>query len=288
MVFADAMSKALRLVELQVLFARAPHRTFTTKEIASKLGIAPRTVRAYLAELSAAGKLPIFHDGRGWRVTPHARLEVGPLRLELAEATAVYLAARLLLRHSDEPNPAVSRAIQRLALVVPEELGRYMDELAGRAAEEPGHPFVQAFRTVAYGWDLRRVVACAYQSANRREPFHCHFYPYLLEPAMWGFSVYAIGYSDPPGALRVYKLERFRQAQLLEATFDPPPVAEVLNRLQQAWDVWLTDGPVEKAFAPTWTCGTSAPPPPSGSPFTTGTGKRFGSRRCWRSATSRC
>ncbi len=51
---------------------------------------------------------------------------------------------------------------------------------------------------------------------------------------------------QPPGALRVYKLERFRQAQLLEATFDPPPVAEVLDRLQQAWDAWLTDGPVEE------------------------------------------
>jgi len=241
MVFADALSKAARLLELQLLFARSPHRTFRTKEIASKLGIAPRTVRAYVAELSAAGKLPVYHDGKGWRLASDARLEVGPLRLELSQATAVYLAARLLLRHSDEPNPAVREAVRRLALVVPEDLARSMEELVGRSPSESSS-FAEVFRVFAYGWALRRVVACTYHPATRKEPFSCRFHPYLLEPAMFGYAVYAVGHSDPPGALRVYKLERVLEATLTEERFEPVPVGEVLDRLQKGWDVWLAEG----------------------------------------------
>jgi len=245
MVFADALTKAARLVELQLLFARSPHRTFRTKEIASRLGIAPRTVRAYITELSAAGKLPVYHDRTGWRLAPNARLEVGPLRLELSQATAVYLAARLLLRHSDEPNPAVTEAVRRLSLVVPEDLARYMEELIGRTPGESS-PFAEIFRIFAYGWALRRVVACTYHPATRKEPFRCRFHPYLLEPAMFGYAVYAVGHSDPPGALRVYKLERVLEATLTEERFDPVPVSQVLDHLEKGWDVWLADGDAQE------------------------------------------
>lgn len=253
MVFADALSKASRLVELQVLFARSPQRTFRTRELAARLGIAPRTVRQYLAELSASGKLPVFHDGRGWRLVPDARLEVGPLRFELSEAAAVYLAARLLLRHSDEPNPAVREAIRRLSVVVPEDLGRFMEQLTHRTEADPQHPFAAAFRAFAYGWALRRVVDCVYHPLGRPEPFRCRFHPYLLEPALFGLSLYAVGFSELHGAIRVFKVERVLEARLADETFPAVDLGWLLDRLQQSWDVWLADEndvPVRLRFDP--------------------------------------
>lgn len=244
MVFADALSKAARLVEIQTLFARSPQRTYTTQELAARLGVAPRTVRVYLTELSSTGKLPVFRDGRGWRLAPNARLEVGPLKFELSEAAAVYLAARLLLRHSDEPNPAVRAAVRRLSVVVPENLGGFMEALAGRVEADQGHPFAQAFRTFAYGWALRRVVDCVYHPLGR-EPFRCRFHPYLLEPALWGLSVYAVGFAEHRGVIRVFKVERVREAVLTEEPFTPEDPGALLDRLQQSWDVWLTDEPDE-------------------------------------------
>lgn len=241
MVFADALSKASRLVELQVLFARSPQKTFRTKELAARLGIAPRTVRQYLTELSAAGKLPIFHDGRGWRLVPNARLEVGPLKFELSEATAVYLAARLLLRHSDEPNPAVREAVRRLSVVVPEDLGRFMEHLVERTCADPQHPFATVFRAFAYGWALRRVVDCLYHPLGRPEPFRCRFHPYLLEPALWGLSLYAVGFSELHGAVRIFKLERVLTAAVTEESFPNVEVQTLLDKLEQSWDVWLAD-----------------------------------------------
>lgn len=240
-VFADALTKASRLVELQVLFARSPHKTFRTRELAARLGVAPRTVRQYLTELSSAGKLPIFHDGRGWRLVPNARLEVGPLKFELSEATAVYLAARLLLRHSDEPNPAVREAVRRLSLVVPENLGRFMEHLTQRLEADPHHPFAATFRAFAYGWALRRVVDCLYHPLGRPEPFRCRFHPYLLEPALWGLSLYAVGFSELHGAIRIFKLERVLSATVSEDTFPAVPMENLLDKLEQSWDVWLAD-----------------------------------------------
>lgn len=241
MVFGDALSKASRLVELQVLFARSPQKTFRTKELAARLGVAPRTVRQYLTELSGAGKLPIFHDGRGWRLVSHARLEVGPLKFELSEATAVYLAARLLLRHSDEPNPAVREAVRRLSVVVPEDLGRFMEHLAHRSQADPQHPFATAFRVFAYGWALRRVVDVLYHPLGRPEPFRCRFHPYLLEPALWGLSLYAVGFSELHGEIRIFKLERVVSSSVTEESFPAVEIQGLLDKLEQSWDVWLAD-----------------------------------------------
>ena len=244
MVFADAMTKATRLIELQCLFARSPHRTWTTHELAAKLGIAERTVRAHLADLSGSGQLPVASDRRGWRLVEGARLQLGPVRFQLEEAAAVYLAARLLLRHSDEPNPAVREAVRRLAVVVPEDLGRFMDTLVARAESDADSRFAEVFRTLAYGWAARQWVEVEYRSAGRDDAAAYRFAPYLLEPASREPSVYAIGLAEPPGALRVFKLERVRRAALTEAVFEPPPHDELLARLDQAWEVWLSDGDV--------------------------------------------
>lgn len=241
MVFSDAMTKAARLVELQCLFARSPHRSWTTRELASRLGIAERTVRAHLGELSASGRLPLTSDRRGWHLVDGARILLGPIRFQLEEAAAVYLAARLLLRHSDEPNPAVREAVRRLAVVVPEDLGRFMDSLADRAATGAEHPFAEVFRTLAYGWATRRWVEMEYQGASRKAAARYRFAPYLLEPASREPSVYAIGLAEPPGAVRVFKLERVRRAVLTDAVFEAPALEELLSRLDQAWEVWLSD-----------------------------------------------
>ncbi len=241
MVFADAMTKAARLVELQCLFARSPHRRWTTRELAARLGIAERTVRVYLVELSASGQLPVVADHRGWRLVEGARIQLGPVSFQLEEAAAVYLAARLLVRHSDEPNPAVREAVRRLSVVVPEDLGRFMDRLVERAEGGEGHPFADVFRAMAYGWATRRWLEVEYRGANRDVATRYRFAPYLLEPAVREPSVYAIGRAEPPGALRVFKLERVRAATVTADTFDAPPYDDLLARLDQAWGVWLSD-----------------------------------------------
>ena len=253
MVFADSLTKAGRLLEIQRMFWRSAGRGIRTARIASELGIAPRTVRKYLTELSGSGRLPLYRDGRRWRLVDNARLEMPPVTFLLEEATAVYLAARLLMQHADQPNPSVRGAVGKLAAVVPRDLSPVFDLLVERAACDASAPFAEIFQALAYGWALSRVVRLEYAPRSSGEPFACAFRPFLLEPSRLGAALYAIGRADPPGQLRVFKAERITSASLTMTTFTPPEDHDLLDRLDRAWGVWLTDEePVEVRlrFAP--------------------------------------
>ena len=113
MVFGDALTKAGRLVELQLLFSRHPSRSHSTVELAAQLGVAERTVRNYLNELSNAGRLPIYYEDGRWKLAPGARFEIPPVTFLLEEAAAVYLAAHLLCRHPRGRVRALPRSLNR-------------------------------------------------------------------------------------------------------------------------------------------------------------------------------
>ena len=240
--FSDSLTKAGRLMELQLIFATRPQRSHSTRELAEQLGDAIRTTRKYLLELSASGRLPIVAERKRWRLAPDARIETPPIRFMLEEAAAVYLAARLLCRHSDEPNPAVRASVGKLAAVVPEDLGAAMHELAARAGRGRSGAFGDVFRAFAYGWALHRELEVTYHSIGRHTPRSCRFRPYLLEPSVHGYALYALGHADPPGELRVFKLERVLAAELTNTPFEPVPPARLLARLERSWDIWISEG----------------------------------------------
>ncbi len=241
MVYCDAMSKASRLVELQTLFWRQPRRIRRTGELAEHLGIAERTVRKYIAELSASGRLPVVHEHRGWRLVEAARMEVPPVNLQVEEAAAVYLAARLLERSSDEPNPAVRGALARLADVVPEAIRPAFRHLTARRSGKTSR-FSRSFSALARGWILGKEVRLSYRPRTGEGTRRYSFHPYLLEPSAVGSAVYAIGHAEPPGEIRVLKVERVSHAALTGKRFDPPPLRRLLQQIDQAWGIWLGPG----------------------------------------------
>ncbi len=226
---------------------------FSTKEIAKRLGIAPRTVRNYVNELSASGRLPVLYQHGAWILVPGARIEIPPVRFLLEEAAAVYLAARLLCRHADESNPAVRGAVSKLAEVVPRDLQAAMDLLGGRLDPKSNSRFAEVFRTVAYGWALRRAVDIEYTSRTGSGRSACRLQPHLLEPSAIGSALYAIGWAEPPGAMRVFKLERVSRASLTDIEFEAHSPAALLDRIDRAWGVWLTESEavaVDLLFSP--------------------------------------
>ncbi|MGV8038609.1 MAG: helix-turn-helix transcriptional regulator [Thermoanaerobaculaceae bacterium] len=108
--------------------------------------------------------------------------------------------------------------------------------------------------TFAYAWALRRVLRVAYAARTRGgAASHVEFEPYLLETVPASRAVYAIGRASPPGELRVLKLERVRGVEPTGASFDPPDLEPILDRLATAWGVWLgSEHPVDVTlrFAP--------------------------------------
>ncbi len=252
MVYGDALTKAGRLIEIQTMFARQPYRTRTTAEIAERLGVHPRTVRKYLTELSSSGRLPVYASGTGWRLVEGARIPIPPVRFELEEATAVYIAVRRLTRRSGEPGGALRGAIGKLASVVPRELETAFERLAGRI-DGAGSRHAATFRDLAYGWATGRTVEVRYRPRTGAGERQGLFEPYLLEPSVVGAALYAVGRFDPPGGLRVLRLERIAESRVTERPFTPPPVEALLDRVERSWGVWIADDEpvtVRLRFAP--------------------------------------
>ena len=109
---SDAYNKTDRLHQVQLLFWNSPGKRLRTSEIAVKLDVSEDTALRYLTELSSTGRLPVTKDGWYWQLAQGAKFELLPLKLNLAEGSALYLAARLLTQIHDERNEHVLSALR--------------------------------------------------------------------------------------------------------------------------------------------------------------------------------
>src|SRR5258707_5598876 len=104
---SDAYNKTDRLQHMQMLFWQNPGKQYRTREIAEIIGVSEDTAGRYLDEMSSDGRLPIVKDGWYWHLMEGARFELLPVKLNLAEGAALFLAARLLSQIHDERNEHV-------------------------------------------------------------------------------------------------------------------------------------------------------------------------------------
>jgi predicted DNA-binding transcriptional regulator YafY len=242
----DWSGRAARLMSLETLLLNYPGRKWRTREIADELGISEDTAARDLKELSRTGRVPLTEEGITagftWQVSPESRVPLPPLRLDYAQGAALYAAARLLSQQHDERNDAVRTALIQLINILPEPLRPHLEAIAAQL-DQPTTPrgnVSTIFTTLSQGWLLRRVVRVAYDPAHARA-YECRFSPYLLEPSGIGYTLYFIGRSDPPGALRTFKLERVHRAELTEEPFEVPTDFDGPALLRRAWGVMYGD-----------------------------------------------
>src|ERR1700719_1759358 len=100
---SDGQNKADRLYLLQKLFEQ-PGQRLRTSEIAQRLGVSEDSAKRDIDELSVSGRLPLYKKGHFWVLAEDAHIEHLQVRLSLAEATAFYVAGRLLSQIHDERN----------------------------------------------------------------------------------------------------------------------------------------------------------------------------------------
>jgi predicted DNA-binding transcriptional regulator YafY len=173
------------------------------------------------------------------------------------EVTALYLAARLLSRYSDEQNPHVVKALVKLADALQQHsplVARHITQAAASVRERPTQTdYVEAFEVITQAWFLARKARITYQGASDEQATERLFSPYVLEPSGLGYSCYVIGYDDLRGAMRTLKLERIRTATLTEEPFNRPDDFDPYRLLASAWGIiWSQDSQeeVRLRFAP--------------------------------------
>jgi proteasome accessory factor B len=234
-------SKAARL-------RRIEHRLYNTPqglravEIAAYCGVDRRTVYRDLDALHDMG-VPIWEDQGRYGIDRTSYLST--VRLNLNEAIALFFAARLLSHHSDEHNPHVVAALDKLAASLPDttissHLAHAADAIRARPLRAT---YVRTVEVLTRAWADRRLVRLRYRAPNR-DLTERVIAPYFLEVSRSEPAAYVIAFDQLRQALRTFKIERIEHADLLDEPYSIPDDFDPYRYLAGAWGV-MDDAAVE-------------------------------------------
>lgn len=246
-------SRLERMEAIERKLAQRPEG-WTTGELAREFGVDPSTIFRDFSDLEEMGT-GVHREGRHWVLD--FRRSLYNVKLTDNEVLALYLAARLLSRHSDEHNPHVVRALDKLADAVRIRsplMARHIDEAASSVRERRTRPeYVEVLEILTRAWIEGYKVRLRYWSYTKDETTERVFAPYYIEPSAIGYACHVIGYDDLRRGIRTLKVERIREAELTGERFIPQKNFDVRRLLASAWGiVWNEEDEIEVRlrFAP--------------------------------------
>lgn len=241
-------SKIARLSRIEQRLYNTPHG-LRVVDLAAYCGVDRRTIYRDLMALHDMG-VPVWENKGRFGIDRAAYLST--IRLNLNEAVAIFFASRLLAHHSDEHNPHIVSALDKLAAGLPDQtISGHLARLADLIRSRPlRSPYVSTLEVLTRAWADRRLVQLRYRAANR-ELTERVVALYFLEVSRSEPAAYAIGFDQLRGALRTFKIERIEQAELLDERYSIPDDFDPYNYLASSWGV-MDDATVEVRlrFAP--------------------------------------
>ncbi len=247
-----------RLEEMERMLMRHP---WTTTELACEFGVDPATIFRNIALLEGMGS-PIEKEQdrrKGRRYWIDKDRFLNRVRVTTHEATALYLAARLLSRMIDTGNRFVASALGKLAEpleVTAPLLSKHMRQAARAVHVQPEDTIeVEVFRMLALAWSENRKVRIAYRSIQSSIAAERVLSPYYIEPVEAEQAFYVLGHDSQSDRLRTFKLDRITAIELLPDRFQIPDDFDPLDQLRSAWGImWADEGRAQERvilhFAP--------------------------------------
>ena len=230
-----------RLDDIERRLAQNPNG-LTTGQLARHYSVNPSTIYRDISMLESRGT-GLIRERRRWYLD-HRR-SLYSVKFTQHELVAMYIATRLLVRYSDELNNHISSLLGKLADTLRSRsllVAEHIAEAAAIADEQPPRPeFIHTFEVLGRGWLEGRKIRFTYESYSKSERTHRTFYPYFIEPSGIAYSLYAIGLDELRGGIRTFKLDRIRDAELLDERFERPSASQLRAELTSAWGIW-SDG----------------------------------------------
>lgn len=225
-------TKSERLREMERLYFQHP---YSDAEMALRLGVTRSTAFRYRTEMEQT--LPFVEEEAGrWKLDRQRYLS--NIRVNLAEALTLYLAARRTSQQTNIAHTHIANALGKLSLTLQQPMTSRLAQAAEEIlAHRPSPLRTTVFETVATAWIESRQLRIAYQAIQRQDESIHNFSPYLLEPSPWNEGVYLIGHSDLMNQVVTLRLERIARAELL-GPFVPPADFDEQKLLRYAWGIW--------------------------------------------------
>lgn len=244
-----AHEKSQRLLQIEKLLWAHPEG-LTRAEIARRLGVNRSTITKYLD----ANQLPpgiYVDDLNDNKIKIDRGADLTKASFSLHEVMAIHLATRLLATRSDKQNPHAASALRKLGIAL-QRLDSHVSQHLLRSADVMDEDaayrdpvYLDVLEKLTEAWSAGRKVKINHQMEGGRI-FEYIFSPYFIEPYAVGQTAHVIGYREPPGAVRTFKIERLRSAQILSDEYDIPGDFDPKVLLRDAWGIWFSErDPVE-------------------------------------------
>jgi proteasome accessory factor B len=210
-------------------------------EIAAACGVDRRTIYRDLAALDKQG-IPISQqDGRFFINRDYY---LATVRLNFNEAVALFIAARILSRNTEQQTPHIVSALTKLSGALPEPLSSHISFIADSLRGNPvDRNFVQVLEIVTRAWFERRKIRLWVSTAKNGDISMRDFSTYFIEPTTNG-GMYAIGFDESSQKVRAVKLEWVKRIKLLDETYDVPAQMDRRRYLESVWG--MTGGDSEE------------------------------------------
>jgi len=248
---STSISRSVRLARLQHFLHKHP-QGLTSSELADLCGVCIRTIQRDLNDLQSELGIPITQKGTRYGILGGYSLP--PIFFNLYEAMALFLASRLVLRQTDENNPYMQQALLKVSDILPSPVSeRLKSGIESIAGKKPNPEFLKVFKAVAITWITQRQLKIEYLSLESEKPKEWVVDPYFVEMTGIGYSMYLIGYAVRTGkeGIITFKLDRIKNAKVLETTFEIPEELDIEKLLVSSWGVmWGQETPIKLRFSP--------------------------------------
>lgn len=243
-----AANKSARLIQIENLLLAHPEG-LTQAEIARRLQVDRATINRYLSDLPK--HIYIEDDGR---LKIDRTADLINVRLNLHEALAVHIAARLLATRMDRQNRHAASALRKLGLAVERWAPRISAhvlqsaDVMDTAARRDDPVYLDVLEKLTEAWANGRKIHIWHQGEMGKEVLEYRLCPYFIEPYAVGQTTHVIGLSQMlrdgghwlPEKMLTFKIERIRRADMTRDPYQIPADFDPRNLLANAWGIWYS------------------------------------------------
>jgi len=244
-----AQAKSQRLLQIEKLLWAFPEG-LSQAEVARRIGVNRSTISRYVAENSLPPGIYV-DDLDDNKLKLDRAADLTKAAFSLHEIMAIHLATRLLATRIDKQNPHAASAMRKLGMALQrldQNVSKHLlrsAEMMDEAAAYHDPVYLDVLQKLTEAWSAGRKVRVSHQMENGRV-FEYKFSPYFIEPYAVGQTAHVIGLREPPNAVRTFKVERLKSAEILRERYEIPDDFDPRSMLANAWGIWYTEAdPVE-------------------------------------------